>query len=498
MIETTLLLAPDWWAAVPAPDLAAVLEQLATLRLENAALRAENAALRAENAVLHERVQELAARLGQTSANSSRPPSSDPPQAPAKRRPPPSGRKRGGQPGHLGACRRLLPVEQVDEVVVVVPARCQHCQQPFPETVARRRGRAWRHQVVELLPLAVRVTEYQMAVRRCVACGRRTRARLPTGVPRRPFGARLTAVIALLSGRYRLSRREVRQLLQDLWEVRVSLGAVVCQEQAQSAALAPVVAEAQAAVQQAAVVNMDETGWRQEQQRAWLWVVVTAELTVFRIDCSRGGAAVAALLGPEFAGVVGSDRWSAYSRFPAERRALCFAHLKRDFQTLVDRGGEAEPIGRWGLAEIERLFALWYRFRAGEFDRPELRRRLVPLQARLGRLLRRGQENPDRNAAALCRELTKWWTALWTFARLDGVEPTNNVSERSLRPAVLWRKGSFGSDSEAGSRFAERLLTVGATCRQQGRSLLAFLVAAGEAALQGTAAPSLLPAGQGE
>jgi transposase len=168
-------------------------------------------------------------------------------------------------------------------------------------------------------------------------------------------------------------------------------------------------------------------------------------------------------------------------------------HLKRDFQGLVDRGGAAEPIGRWGLAEIERLFALWHRFRAGECGRDELRRRLVPLQARLGRLFRRGQENPDRKGAALCRELSKWWAALWTFARDEGVEPTNNVSERALRPAVLWRKASFGSDSEAGSRFAERLLTAVLSCRQQGRPLLDFLVAAGEAALQGTAVPSLVP-----
>jgi transposase len=250
-------------------------------------------------------------------------------------------------------------------------------------------------------------------------------------------------------------------------------------------------------VQQADVVNMDETGWRQDKRRAWLWTVVTAELAVFWIDRRRSGTVVDALVGADFAGVVGSDRWSAYSRFPAERRALCHAHLKRGFQALVDRSGEAEPIGRWGLAEIKRLFALWHRFRAGEFDRQELRRRLVPLQARLGRLLRRGQENPDRKAAGLCRELTKWWPALWTFARVEGVEPTNNVAERALRPAVLWRKGSFGSDSTAGSRFAERLLTVVATCRQQGRSLLDFLVAAGDAALQRMAAPSLLPAPRG-
>ena len=167
------------------------------------------------------------------------------------------------------------------------------------------------------------------AVRRCSAWGRRTRATLRAGVPRRPFGARLTAVIALLSGRYRLSRREVRQRPEDLWQVRVSLGAVVRQEQAQSTALAPVVEEARAAVQHAAVVNLDETGWRQKKQRAWLWTAVTAELTVFQINRSRGGAAIESLLGADFAGVVGSDRWSAYSRSPAERRALCWAHLNR-------------------------------------------------------------------------------------------------------------------------------------------------------------------------
>jgi transposase len=291
-----------------------------------------------------------------------------------------------------------------------------------------------------------------------------------------------------------LSRREVQQALQDLWEVKLSLGAVVRQEQAQSAALAPMVEEAGAAVQQTAVVNMDETGWRQGQRRAWLWTVVADTLTVFRIDRSRGGAVVDALLGSEFGGVVGSDRWSASNRFPGERRALCWAHLKRAFQGLVDRGGEAEPIGRWGLAEIERLFALWYRFRAGEYDRKALQRWLIPLQAWLGRLLRRGQQNPDRKAAALCSGLTKWWTALWTFARVEGVEPTNNVAERALRPGVLWRTGRFGSDSEAGSQFAERLLTVVACCRQQGRRLLEFLVAAGEAVLHDTAAPSLFPA----
>src|SRR5262249_61462527 len=200
MVEIPMPLAPEPWATVSAPDPAPLLGRLTTLQRENAALCAENAALRVENGALHERVRELEAQLGQPSANSPRPPSSDPPQAPARPKAPPTGRKRPGQPGHRGVHRALLPVEQVDEVIVVVPEACRHCQQPFPESTGHRRGRLWRHQVVELLPLSVRVTEYQMVVRRCPDRGKRTRADLPPGVPRRPFGARLTAVVALLSG----------------------------------------------------------------------------------------------------------------------------------------------------------------------------------------------------------------------------------------------------------------------------------------------------------
>jgi transposase len=127
-----------------------------------------------------------------------------------------------------------VPVKAVDEFVAVVPEQCLHGEQPFPAGAVHHRARTWWHQVVELLALTVRVTEYQMAVRRCAACGKRTHADLPPGLSCRPFGVRLTAVVALLSGRYRLSRREVGQLLHDLWHVQVSLGAVVRQEQAQS------------------------------------------------------------------------------------------------------------------------------------------------------------------------------------------------------------------------------------------------------------------------
>lgn len=210
-------------------------------------------------------------------------------------------------------------------------------------------------------------------------------------------------MVALLSGRYRLSRREVRQLLRDLWQVRVSLGAVVRQEQAQSAALAPAVGEARAAVHQADVVNMDETGWRQEKQRAWLWTAVTPCLTAFLLDRSRGGPAIEALLGERFTGMVEWDRWSTYGRFPAERQALCCSHLKRDFQALE------------------------------EFDRKELQRRLVPL---LGRLLRRGGECADHKAAALCRALNKTIGGGRRYGRLRG--------SRAWSRRTTWPSGCCG------------------------------------------------------
>ena len=279
-----------------------------------------------------------------------------------------------------------------------------------------------------------------------------------------------------------------------MFGVGLSVGTVSALEQTVSAALAPVVAEAHAAVQQAAVVNMDETRWRQARRRVWLWTVVTATLTVFHVNVSRGGAVARALLGSAWSGVVGSDRGTMYSWVDRQRRQVCWAHLKRDFQKLVDWGPASRPTGQ-RLLEVEaQVFALWHRVRRGEIDRATLVQDLAPLQATMWQTLVAGSEGPTGKAAGVCCELRRLWPALWTFAQVESVEPTNNVAERALRPAVLWRNGSFGTHSEAGSRFAERMLTVTATCRQQDRPLLAFLVAALDAQRFGTPPPSLLPA----
>lgn len=457
---------------------------LATLAEENALLRSQVAALTAQVAM-------LTARLSQTSANSSRPPSSDAP----SRLPPatkPSGRRPGGQPGHPGSFRALLSPEQVDQILVCLPAQCRGCGAALPTGAAARDPADERRQVWELPPVALVVTEYRLAGRRCANCGQTTRAALPAEVGTDGCGARLTAVSATLSGRYRLSKRETAACLRDVFGADLAVGTVSALEQTVSAALEPVVAEAQAAIQQAPVINMDETGWREARRRVWLWTAVTATLTVFQIHASRGGVVARALLGAGWAGIVGSDRGTMYNWLERERRQLCWAHLKRDFQKLVDWGPGPRPLGERLLAIESEVFRHWQRFRAGELDRAGVQAALAPVQAALTAVLDEGATTGHPVAQSLCRGLQKLEPALWTFVTIAGVEPTNNAAEQALRPAVLWRKGSFGTHSPAGSRFVERMLTVTTSCRQQQRPLLAFLIDTVSASRTGAPPPSLI------
>jgi transposase len=463
------------------------------------------AALEARLVEQDARLAALEARLRQDSTTSSRPPSSDPPGTQAQRRappPPPSAegarRRRGGQPGHPGHHRSLVPEERVDQMVLVEPEACRGCGLALPSAPGVADPADARVQVVELPPLRAVVTEYRLAARCCPGCGVVTRAARPPAVGGGHFGPRLQAVAALLVGRYRLSRREAVQAVAELGAVELSLGSVARLEQVTGAALAPVVDEVAVAVRAAAAANLDETGWWQGHRRAWLWTVVTEALTLFRLDPTRSAAVVRELLGPAWAGIVGSDRYSAYRWLPLERRQLCWAHLIREFRKLATYNQHQAPLGERLLELSGQIFAAWQRFRAEQIDRPTLQRELAPLQAAFRRALEAGQRPPHAVVAGgLCANLLECWPALWTFAAVDGVEPTNNAAERALRPAVLWRKGSFGTQSDDGSRFVERLLTVAATCKQQGRGLLDFLVQAITAARLGIPPPSLVPMAPG-
>jgi transposase len=312
-------------------------------------------------------------------------------------------------------------------------------------------------------------------------------------VPAGAFGPRLQALAAVCTGVYRLSRRTTTALLRDLYGVDLALGSVTACEQAASQALAAPVAAAHAHIQQHPVAYVDETGWREARRRAWLWVAVTATVTVFLVHARRGAGAAQALLGV-FAGILTSDRWTAYTRWPLRNRQLCWAHLRRHFAASAEVPGAAGRLGRDLLAETDQLFTWWHRVRDGTLARASFRAYMGPLRQRVEGLLFLGSRCRHAPTAATCREILVLAPALWTFVRVAGVEPTNNAAERALRPGVLWRKGSFGSHSAAGSRFAERMLTVAATLKQQRRNIVDYVTLACAAALRGDPPPSLLPA----
>lgn len=449
------------------------------------------------------RIAELEAKLAQNSSNSSKPPSTDPPGTPPKRKKKSKGRKPGGQPGHPHHGRKPVPPDQVTEVVEVEPEECVHGCGDFNDN--DRRSKPKLHQVLEIPPIVLEVIEYQLFGCLCSKCKRWTWAELPLGVPSRGEGPRLTAMIALLSGKYRLAKRMVREALSDMLGVDLSLGTICNLGQEMSEALAAPVEEARQFVRRQRAVHMDETGWKQGQEngrkkRAWLWVAATSLVTVFQVATSRGSKVAKAMLGEAFAGFLVTDRWSAYNWVDVAMRQLCWSHLIRDLQSFVDRGGRGGELGNDLLDQVDKMFEWWHRVRDGTLDRATFQAWMKPVEAEIIRLLEEvscsAEDKSDKLAkktAGMAREILKLKAALFTFVHVEGIEPTNNFGERQVRPGAMWRRTSFGTQSEAGSRFVERMLTTVATLRQQNRNVLEFLTEAYAAKLSGKNPPSLLP-----
>ena len=350
-----------------------------------------------------------------------------------------------------------------------------------------------RHQVTELPRVEPVVTEYQQHTLTCLVCGAQTQAQLPADVPAGAFGPRLQATIGYLAGRFGVSQRDMAEMLETIFHAEIGLGSIPAQEARVSATLAEPVAEAQAYVQHQPYVKADETSWHEGKQRTWLWIGVTPLVTVFLLLATRSADGARQLLGATFGGRLGADRWGGYNWLKPERRQLCWAHLKRDFQALVDRGGESARIGRLLLRCVERTFTLWHRVRDGTLSRAEFQTAMQPIQRRVHVLLREGTQVAHAKTRRTCANILKLEVALWTFVRVEGVEPPNNGAERPLRRAVVWRHRSFCTQSEAGSRFVERVLTAVITLRQQHRDVLDYLTEACAAANRGDKVSSLLP-----
>ena len=344
----------------------------ADLRIQNreqqAIIEAQKQTLAALEQRVHEmeaRIRELEARLGQRSSNSSRPPSADPPGAPPPARPKRTGRTRGGQPGHEKHERALVPPEKVTRAHVLKPPACSCCGKPLhggdPEPE--------RHQVIEIPRIVPDVDEYQRHTLTCDACGASTRASLPAGVPTGQFGPRLQAIVSVCSGAYRMSKRAIEDMIEDFFGVPISLGSIANLEQATSEALASPVDEVARTIRDQPVVHADETGWFEHSKRAWLWVAVTAHLALFLIRAHRSARVAKELLGEAFAGILVSDRWTAYAWVDVARRQLCWAHLLRHFRGFQDRGPKASVVGEALELLTDTMFHAWHRMRDGTMTR---------------------------------------------------------------------------------------------------------------------------------
>jgi len=468
-------------------------------------LKQENDRLREQLAEQAKRIADLERQLAlrqQNSTTTSKPPSSDglAGQQRERGRRVKSRRKAGGQPGHPGHHRPLVPSDRVDTIVDLVPDACRQCEHRLH---ARHNvGDPRRHQITELPPIAAHITEYRCHRRQCPACGTTTLAPLPDDLTSQ-FGPQLTALIAYLTVVCRLPRQVVQRLLEGVLQIPISLGSTQKAWEEASAAVATPYEELQHALTHQPVLNGDETGHRTNGAKRWLWTLVAPTFVFYTIATSRGTDVLKHLLGATFAGVLGSDRLPAYLAYAATRRQFCWAHFRRNLLSAQDlaKTVSAKRFCREALALQRQLFRLWHRFRGdphargSPLTRAQLIAKTLPIEQRFFTLAGRYVHAADGDVSNLARALFVHHPHFFTFVREEGVEPTNNVAERALRTAVVWRKIMFGNRSAEGELAVARLLTVTRTCQLQQLSALAYLTAAIRCHRRRQAVASLLPKG---
>jgi transposase len=468
-------------------------------------LRRENERLRQENAEQAKQIADLERQLAlrqQNSTTSSKPPSSDglAGRQRERGRRKKSRRKPGGQIGHPGHCRPLVPRERVNQVVAIFPDACHHCHRALPARGREVIGMPRRHQVTELPPIEAHITEYQCPHVVCPACGKTTQAPVPEEVDGQ-FGPQLTALIAYLTVVCRVPRRVVQALVEGALHIPISLGSTqAAWEEASDAVDAPC-QELEQALTQQPVLNGDETGHRTNAEKRWLWAIVAPAYVVYRIAATRGAEVLVDLLGDVFAGILCCDRWRPYQTYHHGTLQFCWAHFKRNLLGALDlaKTSEAQRFCREALALQARLFRLWYRFRGDppargdSITRAELIDRVTPLQRQFFALAERHLDSPNTDVRNLATALFAHHEKFFAFIEHEGVEPTNNRAERALRTAVQWRKIMFGNRSDVGEIAVARLLTVTKTCQMQHLNTLAYLTAAIRCHRRRQAVASLLP-----
>lgn len=458
-----------------------------------------------ENESLKARLSGIEEHLRQNSQNSSKPPSQDGFGKKASEVKEKSKKKRGGQPGHPGAQPKFYELSVGDEIENHVPTVCPLCG----ESLSGVDESPYRHQIVELPPLRPQITEHRLHQLSCGHCGTLTRSKLPDTIGVCRYGERLSAVVALLSSENVQSHSKIQTLLHRLFGIEISVASVNRLRHELSEAVLIPVQQAQRHVQQAPYLHSDETSFTQgnadaqnpEGKKGWLWTLVSESVVFFEVALSRAGAIAQTLMGVNYAGIVISDRYSGYGWLDESQRQLCWAHIKRDLTAMAERSGVSNEIGAALLRRQKRLFRLWHQVRDGTLNWEDFQLKTQPLRRRVKAELEQAvqlldstrEKSPLAKTLRTCQQLLKWEAALWTFVVHPGIEPTNNAAEQALRSAVIWRRLSFGSQSEAGSQFVARMLTVISSLKLQERDVLDFLTQACKASRFGDPMPSLLP-----
>ncbi len=379
--------------------------------------------------------------------------------------------KHGAQPGHIGRGRSLIPVDKVDKVISLYPDEsCSHCQSKVKGRQLRR-----RKQIFDIKNGSGFVTEYQLYGGQCSKCNKRYCAKLPSDIPSGLFGDDVIAKISLLTGKYRLSKSEVKDLLNDFFKLQISTGSISNAEHKVSVALKPCVDELAIEVNKQEVIHADETSHFNKGNLCWLWVATNTMLTLFKINPNRNTNAAMLLLGKDFSGALIADRYAAYNFIPSDRRQYCWAHLKRDFVKLSEH--QDSKVASLGFSLVTNLKAIFSNYRkiknkTAKIYQPILLRRAI---ARFYSKLRSGRNLDDDKTRKPCIKLLKNRKSLWLFYHNANVEPTNNHAERQIRHAVIWRKKCFGTQSVRGMFYVERILSVIKTCQQQNLNCFDFI-----------------------
>ena len=440
--------------------------------------------------LLKAEIRDLKERLNNNSSNSSLPPSKDFKKKKKNVRNA-SGKKSGGQIGHKGSYRKLMPSEEVDTVEkCVLPSECLcggeiQCNDDY-----------MRHQVYELPKLKLSVTEYQLQKGCCLKCKLSQIASLPEGVTWGITGARLTSFMSELTSKYGLSRREQKEFLSAHFNFHISLGSVFNKQKIVNAALENPVSELLPLIKNSESINADETGHNRDGKRQWVWAFVSSNIAHFSIHASRGKKVLRSMVS-DFKNVIISDRYAAYNVFDINQRQFCWAHLKRDFTKISEK--EDKIVARIGKNLLENeslLFNYWHKFKSGEISRTSLSMETKRIRKRIGELLEQGSyTDVTLKISRTCKNLLENIDALWTFLDKENIEPTNNHAERSLRGLVIWRKKYFCTRSDYGSEFVARSASVNVTCKLQKKNSFEFMCRVMEDYFSGRKTSALLLTG---